>query len=359
MFVLLLSLCGFALFFVAGYPYINKLKNFYDIPKDIPRPTSIGAAAKDSTKSVPSVPKKPLTTTIKPKPPTSTPEKISLATTKSTPSVPTKPPSTSSTANGPKPKKEKFLVVSAISSNHHIEEEDMIATAQHFFPNSRIIIYDIGLKQTEINTLKKYCNVEVRTFPFDKYPPHVKNLHTYAWKPLIIQAAAQEADFIFWADSSVRFVKNFDDTFSKLDDFPIKGHLHPICKIVHVTHDATLKYLNVTREMLGQVVGIEAGIMLVKTNELAMHIINLWRSCALEVSCIAPEGSQVYGCDYGKGKPTTIAYIGCHRFDQSALNSILIRDYGKEVFTKILNSVVNKMKVIHAPTKTFKIKHCE
>ena len=312
-FFVLLSLCGVALFFVGGYPYINQLKNSYDIPKDI------HDVAKDSTQSS----------------------------------------STSSTAtDGQKPKKDKFLVISAISSNHHIEEVDMIATAQHFFPNSRIIIYDIGLKQTEIDALKKYCNVEVRTFPFDKYPPHVKNLHTYAWKPLIIQAAAQEADFIFWADSSVRFVKNFDDTFSKLDDFPIKGHLHPICKIVHVTHDATLKYLNVTREMLGQVVGIEAGIMLVKTNEVAKRVLNLWRSCALKVSCIAPEGSRVWPCDYGKGKPTTIAYIGCHRFDQSALNSILIRDYGKEVFTKILNSVVNKMKVIHAPTTTFKIKHC-
>ena len=297
LFVLLLALCGVALFFVVGYPYINQLKNSYDTPKDIPRPET---------------------------------------------------------------KKDKFLVVSAISSNHYNEEQDMIATAQHFFPNSRIIIYDIGLKQTEIDALKKYCNVEVRAFPFDKYPPHVKKLQTYAWKPLIIQAAAQEADFIFWADSSVRFVKNFDDTFSKLDDFPIKGHQHPNCRIVHVTHDATLKYLNVTREMLGQVVGIEGGILLIKTNEVAMRVLNLWRSCALEVSCIAPNGSNLYGCDFGKGnfRTTSIAYIGCHRFDQSALNSILIRDYGKEVFTKILNSVVNKMKVIHAPTTTFKIKHC-
>ena len=331
-YMILLFLCAVAVLIFGCYPYIIKqLSNTFIAPED----TSRIASHDSSAGSSPITPRQsPLS------------EPIRL------------PNSGHETGNDQKPKKDKFLVVSAISSNHYNEEQDMIATAQHFFPNSRIIIYDIGLKQTEINTLKKYCNVEVRTFPFDKYPPHVKNLHTYAWKPLIIQAAAQEADFIFWADSSVRFVKNFDDTFSKLDDFPIKGHLHPICKIVHVTHDATLKYLNVTREMLGQVVGIEAGIMLIKTNEVAMHVLNLWRSCALEVSCIAPEGSRVSPCDYGKGKPTTIAYIGCHRFDQSALNSILIRDYGKEVFTKILNSVVNKMKVIHAPTSTFKIKHC-
>ena len=35
----------------------------------------------------------------------------------------------------------------------------------------------------------KFCNVVYKRFDFDKYPPHVRNLKNYAFKPLIIQVS--------------------------------------------------------------------------------------------------------------------------------------------------------------------------
>ena len=35
--------------------------------------------------------------------------------------------------------------------------------------------------------VSQWCNVLYRKFDFDQYPDHVRNLHTYAFKPLIIK----------------------------------------------------------------------------------------------------------------------------------------------------------------------------
>ena len=68
--------------------------------------------------------------------------------------------------------KEHFKVVSAISSSHFEEARDMIASAQRFLPTTRIVVYDLGLKENERKELESFCNVEVRKFVFKQYPPH-------------------------------------------------------------------------------------------------------------------------------------------------------------------------------------------
>ena len=179
-------------------------------------------------------------------------------------------------------KKEYFLIGSAMSSNHYEEAKDMIGSAQHFLPTRRIVIYDLGLQESQRKELKKLCNVELRKFDFEKYPPYVKSLNKYAWKPIIVRQLAHEAEYLFWGDSSIRFVKDFETMFSKLDKFPLKGHLHSP-DIVQLTHTGTLDYLNVTREAMQNVNGIEGGVVLYKTNEVAMHIIDVWYDCVTAI----------------------------------------------------------------------------
>ena len=255
-------------------------------------------------------------------------------------------------------KKEYFLIVSAISSNHYEEAKDMIGSAQHFLPTRRIVIYDLGLQESQRKELKKFCNVELRKFDFEKYPPYVKSLDKYAWKPIIIRQLAHEAEYIFWGDSSIRFVKDFESTFSKLDKFPLKGHHHNP-DIVQLTHTGTLDYLNVTREAMQNVNGIEGGVVLYKTNEVAMHIIDVWYDCAMHEDCIAPKNTGIYGCNFSLAKPGSTKYIGCHRFDQSALNVVIVREYGKKVYKYILDSLINTtLKVIRHPSHEYTLKKC-
>ena len=257
-----------------------------------------------------------------------------------------------------KEKKEYFLIVSAVSSNHFKESKDMIGSAQKYLPKRRIMMYDLGLEKEQRKELETFCNVELRTFDFNKYPEYFRSLFKYAWKPVIIKTVAQETEYLFWADSSIRFIPNFESALKKLDKFPIKGHHHEL-DIVQVTHSGMLDYFNMTRESMRNLVGIEGGLVLYKTNNIAMHIIDLWCDCSMHEECIAPKNTIHWPCKFELVKKGSIQFIGCHRFDQSALNVAIFREYGREVYKYILDSVIDtSLKVYKHPTNDYPVKKC-
>ena len=116
----------------------------------------------------------------------------------------------------------KLVVVTAISSNHYNEVQDMIASVQKFLPSTKLIVYDLGLSAEENEKVQQHCNIEVRPFVFEKYPPHTKNLETYAWKTFIIEEIASEYEVVFWGDASVRVMGPFfaEKVFPFLLKFP-------------------------------------------------------------------------------------------------------------------------------------------
>ena len=63
-----------------------------------------------------------------------------------------------------------------------------------------------------------------------------------------------------------------------------------------------------------------------------------WLDCALHVECIAPKGSKGWPCGHIINHDGH--YIGCHRYDQSALNLILAREFGPEVAMIVRNHVL-------------------
>ena len=252
---------------------------------------------------------------------------------------------------------EHFLIVSAISSDHYDEAKDMIGSAQHFLPTRRIVMYDLGLQESQRKELRKFCNVELRVFDFEQYPPHFKSLRKYAWKSFIIRKLALETEYLFWADASVRFAKDFESSLSKLDKFPVKGRHHSI-DMIQLTHTGTLDYFNITREAMQNVKGIESGLVLYKINNVTMHILDLWCDCAMHEDCIAPKNADVYPCNFKLVKPNSTEYIGCHRFDQSVLNIVIVREYGNKVYKYITDSLVDSLKVDRHPSHEYSVKKC-
>ncbi len=91
------------------------------------------------------------------------------------------------------------------SDNHFDEGQSLIKNIHKFLPDDKLIVYDMGLSSSQRHRLEKYCKCEVRTFTAKKYSsaPHVANLGTYAFKPLIINETMHEFGFIFWVDTSV------------------------------------------------------------------------------------------------------------------------------------------------------------
>lgn len=255
-------------------------------------------------------------------------------------------------------RRERLVVVSGINSNHFEEAKDLIGSVQRFLPTTRIVVYDLGLKAKQRKELETLCKVDVRTFDFEQYPPHFRELRKYAWKATIIRSLAHEFEYVFWGDASIRLVDNFESALAKLDtEFPLKGHHHPF-KIVQSTHSGTLDYLNVTREMMQGIIGIASGLLLFKTNKLAKDFLDLWYDCSMHEACIAPKGAKLLPCNFTLVKPESLEYIGCHRFDQSVLNVLLRREFGREVFAEILDSVVDHLQVIRRPSRLYELKTC-
>ena len=248
----------------------------------------------------------------------------------------------------------KLVVVTAISSNHYEEAQDMIASVQKFLPSTKLILYDLGLSAAQKGKLQRYCNVEVRSFRFEKYPPHTKNLQLYAWKTFIIKEVASEYEVLFWGDSSARVIGSSfaDKVFPFLLKFPfVAGSTTPL-PIVSLTHDGMLKYLNmtVTRKQMGQFGHLEANCWVMWANSLMRtKFITHWVDCGLHQKCISPDGASLYSCNFGLGNKNKGAglYVGCHRYDQSALSMILIREFGVQVWDKVAHNEAKAIFRVH------------
>ena len=234
----------------------------------------------------------------------------------------------------------KLVVLAGITADHYDEAQDMIAGFQHQLPNTRIIVYDLGLADNQRTELEKECNIEVRTFQYSKYPSHVSHalVKQYAWKPLIVNEVAEEYEVICYGDASARISGSFKPVFPLLLKFPfMAGSAYDNLPIISMTKDESMHYMKFpyTRKQSGFFGHIESGLWVLWVNRLMRtRVLESWVDCALHHICIAPPGSVINPCDYpaafrhdGPGR-----FVGCHRFDQSALSLILIREFGLGVW---------------------------
>ena len=249
----------------------------------------------------------------------------------------------------------KMVVVTALSSNHFKESKDFFGSLHALLPQNKIIVYDLGLNPAHQNTISSYCNTEVRKFNFSKYPPHTKKLNTYAWKPLIIKELSERNEVFFWCDASCRITPNFLKYVANLIKFPILP-LRRIDSVIRTTHDKMFEYLhmkNMTREqMMKAAPQFEANSIVFRANDFVKDkFLPKWVDCALHPECIAPPGAGLYGCNF---KRPMNAYAGCHRYDQSAFDAILVRDFSKD-FSAAFNEIRGSsgIEILRRPTKMY------
>ena len=191
----------------------------------------------------------------------------------------------------------RLAVVTAISSNHFQEVQDMIRSMQVNVPKTKIYVYDLGLTEYQRKNLSDYCYVEVRIFPFKKYPPHFATLSTSeAWKPIIINDLAKEYDVILYGDASLRIhkpVKN--NVIPYLMDFPYVAGPPASHSVIAVTPPEMYNYLglNLTRKQALKAMPNEfaSTMMCVWVNHLMREkFLNYWVDCALHQQCMSPKG---------------------------------------------------------------------
>ena len=244
----------------------------------------------------------------------------------------------------------RMVVVTAVSSNHFQECQSFIGSVQTYLPTVKILIYDLGLSDSDRALASSYCNVEIRPLKYDKFPAHVRDLYTYAWKPVLLDEVTREYEIILYGDASARIVGPYIyDALRLLRHFPfIAGRRHKL-PFMSFVHEDMLQYMKypMSRKMLYNVGGVEANLfMFWANNTTKSHIVDPLLDCALHKECIAPEGAVLHGCAwyypfihshwFRDG-----SYVGSHRYDQSALNLILVREFGFGRVKDYLNQTLN------------------
>lgn len=218
-----------------------------------------------------------------------------------------------------------FTFITGSSSNHFKESKDLIASIQKVFPHKKIYYYDLGLNNGQIKQMESWCNVVYRNFNLKPYPGHVQNLHSYAFKPLIIYEAIQEFDAILWVDASGRLSPkmnhyNWTSVYEKarqtngIVQFDRTGR-----DIFQCTTWGMYRYIPTDEEKLKKYEMIGATVVLLYRTEIVFHkIIHWWRLCALTKLCIQPKGHR-RSCGTSVRPGVSI----CHRYDQSALDILV------------------------------------
>ena len=230
----------------------------------------------------------------------------------------------------------KTVVLTAASSNHWKELLDAIASVQNIMPDMKIIVINLGVTIGQAEQLQRLHNVEVQEFPFDSFPPHVQRLETFAWKSLSMRMMLSEYEVVFYMDSSVRLRRPLVDILiPRVQNFPIKVSNNKMYDGAF-TREEMYEYLQVSRKQVSKRYQKEGGLQLYRNcSFLHKRILSALIDCALHEECIAPSGSSPYGCDMDKYYEQAdvvdtidqFEYIGCHRFDQSAMTSVLEREF--------------------------------
>ncbi|XP_071853018.1 uncharacterized protein [Apostichopus japonicus] len=213
---------------------------------------------------------------------------------------------------------DRLVLITAFSDNHYKEAMGYIGTAQKYMPGKRIIVYDLGLSNTMKRKVRKLCDVKLRRFPFNNYPQHVKNLQSYAWKPVIINLSLNEFGAIYYGDASIRFKKSLKVLLPGIQRH--HGYMSYIAYFdprkgarYRLTVPAMFTKLGVDREEYhncnNSAPHIQAGNQLIiNSTTIQTKLMQPWLQCALEKECIAPKGSSRANHRQDASAITIIAY---------------------------------------------------
>ncbi|MEZ5830708.1 MAG: DUF1647 domain-containing protein [Dongiaceae bacterium] len=185
-----------------------------------------------------------------------------------------------------------LTVVTGASSNHFRCLCNLLSSIDRHEPGTQVIVYDLGLQEEEARRLRGQGRT-VRTFEFDRYPPHfgrTANLTLpYSWKPVIVHDLAGEFPHaILWLDAGDLVHERLDRVRAELASV---GIYTPTSRgtIADWTHPLTLKRLNAGPE-IGHVRNRNGAIVGFGTTERAREILLAWRDAAMNEGIMLPDG---------------------------------------------------------------------
>ncbi|KXZ54237.1 hypothetical protein GPECTOR_5g328 [Gonium pectorale] len=94
-------------------------------------------------------------------------------------------------------------VVTGCSATFVDRLENLVGSLQYWAPGAALVVYDLGFSSEQLAEMRCWSGVELRRFPWESFPSHVRELTTYAFKPLTYRLALEAVppgQAILWID---------------------------------------------------------------------------------------------------------------------------------------------------------------
>lgn len=200
-------------------------------------------------------------------------------------------------------------------------------------PNNQLLIYDLGLSESDLHTLQAFCNSSrctVITYDLSSLPSYVADQNMHAFRPIIIHDALSRSRTILFTENSVRLrasSKEVTDIRVKTENCSGVMGWTTQQAVTSRTHPKMFDYFDTDSDNFQFLPMVSLDfVFFVSTPKVNDKIMLPWVRCMLTPECLHPIGAQSAGCKYNK-KPQ-YRYSGCHGYDTSAFNIILGLTFG-------------------------------
>ncbi|KAG2490135.1 hypothetical protein HYH03_011440 [Edaphochlamys debaryana] len=86
-----------------------------------------------------------------------------------------------------------LTVITGCSHGFFDRLENLVGSLQYWAPRSPVVVYDLGFTSAQLAQMRCWQGVEVRRFPWERYPAYVRERTNYAFKALVVQLGVEEA----------------------------------------------------------------------------------------------------------------------------------------------------------------------
>ena len=212
------------------------------------------------------------------------------------------------------PRFQNFTVVTFGSMSFYDNLENAIGSVHYWAPGIPVAVYDLGLSAVQRAKLGCFLGVSVLDFDFSSYPPHVRDLYTYSWKPILYRDATLRFGKVLLIDSGIEVRTPLDYVFEAIDT---TGYFFVQATTAFdymgkMVHPGMLSYLQVPRSLVEGRQMCYAGMHGYRADsDIVQNVLEPTVECMMHAECVDPPGA---GHDN-------------HRYEQAAF-SIFMRKHG-------------------------------
>lgn len=229
--------------------------------------------------------------------------------------------------------RQNFSIVSYVLQNELAAIILQLQNLATVLPSENLLIYDLGLSDTDQLTLSAFCNsstIKCNILKHDfsaQYPSYIMDEKLHLFRPILIRHALMRFRTILFLANSVRLrsgsSKILNDirkrteeqshvTSLEIKKLPITSNTHP--KMFDYFDSDADSFLFVRQVTLD-------AVFFHQSKFLDEKVLLPWLKCVLTPQCVIPIGtSNSNHCKFNK-KPQ-YRYSGCHGYDESAFNVI-------------------------------------